>query len=142
MDSYIVDASVLIQHLVNDTYTVNADALVGELGKSVEICVPDFCVLECTNVLWKRVRFDGMPQSDAELLANDLAGLPLIVAPSGEVLKRSLQIGLAHQLAVYDSVYIALAERLGHPLITVDTRQGAAARSLGITLKPVTDFSP
>ena len=53
---------------------------------------------------------------------------------------RALEIGLKHELAVYDSVYIALAEQLGHPLITDDSRQATAASAEGITLKAITDF--
>lgn len=59
-----------------------------------------------------------------------------------KVLPRALEIGLKHQLAVYDSVYIALAEQLGYSLITDDGKQAAAATAEGITLKPITDFTP
>jgi predicted nucleic acid-binding protein len=56
------------------------------------------------------------------------------------LLTRGLQIGLAHQLALYDSVYLALAEKLRYPLITVDERQAKAAAALGLILKSITDF--
>jgi predicted nucleic acid-binding protein len=56
------------------------------------------------------------------------------------LLTRWLQIGLAHQLALYDSVYLALAEKLRYPLITVDERQAKAAAALGLILKSITDF--
>jgi predicted nucleic acid-binding protein len=46
-----------------------------------------------------------------------------------------------HNLAIYDSVYIALAERLGFPLITADAKQAAAAAGVGATLKPTADFA-
>ena len=59
-----------------------------------------------------------------------------------DLLVRGIQIGLKYQLAVYDSIYIALAEKLSLPLITVDVRQEAAAKDSGITLKPITDFTP
>ncbi len=58
----------------------------------------------------------------------------------GDLLVRALQIGLEHKLAIYDSVYIALAEKHNLPLITADARQAAAAQQVGVTLKPVTDF--
>ena len=37
-------------------------------------------------------------------------------------------------------VYIALAEKYGYPLITADARQETAARTVGITIKPIMDF--
>jgi predicted nucleic acid-binding protein len=122
-------------------FTENAKVLFKLLAQSDQLYTPEFCILECANVLWKQVRFHNMPQAAAESLLDDLIALPLIVLPAAGLLKRGLQIGLAHQLAVYDAVYIALAERLGYPLITTDARQSAAAQALGVTLKPVTDFT-
>ena len=119
---YLVDTSIVIQHLLSDVHTVYAEALFEGLGDTVMIHVPEFCFIECTNVLWKRVRFHGLPQSVAEGLLNNLLALPITVVPTAGVLKRSLQIGLRHQLAVYDSMYIALAETLALPLITDDQR--------------------
>ncbi len=140
MRDYIVDASVVIQYLITDTYTSNARTLFNTLTKNDKIHVPEFCLLECTNVLWKQVRFSGMSASDADALVTDLNMLPLNIIPVQFILNRALEIGLQHQLAVYDSAYIALAERLSYPFITVDNRQQQAARAVGITLKLVTDF--
>ena len=144
MSDYIVDASVVIQHLIADTHTAHVDALFDTVGKTVTLYVPEFCLLECTNVLWKQVRFQGMSPSQAEQLVTDLMALALRVriVPVTGLLKPGLQIGLAHQLAVYDSVYIALAAKMNHPLITDDVRQANAAAAEGVTVKPLTDFNP
>ena len=48
--------------------------------------------------------------------------------------------GLRYELAIYDSIYIAMAERLNCELITIDRRQANAARSMGVKLKPIGDF--
>lgn len=142
MSEYIVDASVVVQELIDDTFTEYARTLFAHLTATDILHVPEHCVIECANVLWKQVRFHGLAQSDAESLIGDLVGLPLNILPVTGLLKRALEIGLAHQLAVYDSVYIALAERLRFPLVTVDARQEAAAKRIGVTIKPITDFSP
>lgn len=85
--------------------------------------------------------FYGVSPADAYFLLSELLVLSINFIPVLDVLRRALEIGLAHQLAVYDSIYLALAEQLQVSLITVDTRQEAAARALGMTIKPVTDFS-
>jgi predicted nucleic acid-binding protein len=41
---------------------------------------------------------------------------------------------------VYDSLYIALAQRIQAPMITLDTRQMQVAQIEGITLKSILDF--
>jgi predicted nucleic acid-binding protein len=66
MSDYVVDASVVIQRLIRETHTDNAIALFSQLTKTDNLIVPEFCLLECSNVLWKHVRFQGMPQSQAE----------------------------------------------------------------------------
>jgi predicted nucleic acid-binding protein len=141
MSDYIVDASVVIQVLITDTYTNQPRVLLGQLTQADQVNVPEFCLLECANVLWKQVRFQGMPGQEADTLLGELVRLPLTIQPVSGLLERCLQIGLLHQPAIYDSGYIAMAERLRFPLITTDTKQEAAARAVGITLKPITDFS-
>ena len=140
MPNYIVDTSVLADFLVTGTYTPNVETLILSLDRTTNLLVPEFSLVECTNVLWKRVRFQNLPQEEAETLIADLRLLPLIFMSINTVLTRSLQIGVEHQLAIYDSVYIALAEKYGYPLITADTKQEKAARSVGVTIKPITDF--
>jgi predicted nucleic acid-binding protein len=142
MNRYIVDASVTIQFFIVEPHTEHARALFQGLTEEDEVIVPEFCLLECTNILWKKVRFQGMSEATANALVDDLIALPVTVVGSGDYLKRGLAIGLKHQLALYDSIYIALAEGLGYPLVTDDTKQAAAAQAEGITLKPLTDFKP
>jgi predicted nucleic acid-binding protein len=107
-----------------------------------ELVVPEFCLLECVNVLWKHVRFQGVSEVEAETLVAELEALNVIIAPISGLLSRALAIGLKHKLALYDSIYIALAEQLNYPLVTDDAKQATAARAEGITLKPLTDFDP
>ena len=140
MNDYIVDTSVVVQVLIKDTYTSYADALFDGLDENDVIHVPEFCLLECTNVLWKQVRFHDMSPIDADQLVRQLRSLPLATVPMESLLERALEIGLQHNLAVYDSAYIALAERLNYPLVTVDNRQETAARAVGLALKPITEF--
>ncbi len=140
MADYIVDASIIAAHLLRDSFTPYVDRLFDQLGNGIELITPAICLIECANVLWKRVRFESMPQSEAEILLRDLQELPLTMAAIEDFLPRALQIGLAHQLAVYDSLYIALAEHNRFPLITADAKQGAAASAAGVTIKPITDF--
>ncbi len=141
MSRYVVDASVVIQRLVQEPQTEYARALFHRLLTGDDLIVPEFCILECTNVLWKRVRFQGLVLSQAEALIADLISLPLQIWTVNHLMKRALRIGVSNQLAVYDSTYIALAEALNCPLITVDEKQASVAHAEGIPLKPLQDFS-
>lgn len=140
MTTYVVDASIVIERLIRESYTSNVQALFMHLKRTDTLLIPEFCLLECTSVLWKHVRFQGMPFPTAEILLRDLRSLPLKRIPAKAALNDALRIGLTHQLAVYDSTYIALAKRLGYPLITIDAPQSRAAKAEGVILKPITDF--
>ena len=141
MTRYVVDASVIIQALVAQSHTAEATALVASIPQTNQIHIPEFCLLECANVLWKQVRFQKIPKVDAAQLLLDLLDLPLVSVPVLNLLPTALEIGLAHQLAVYDSLYIALALSLNCPLVTVDDRQLQAAIAQGSAIDPTTDFS-
>lgn len=142
MNDYVVDASIVIQHLITDRYTPNVDALFEQLNQDVRLHAPEFCVVECTNILWKNVRRSTLPQDRALDLATDVANLQITFANINELLQSALEIGLRQGLAVYDSVYIALARALNCPLITDDENQAKAASSEGVRVKPITDFVP
>lgn len=142
MAEYIIDATVVMHHMTADAYTTNARALFSQITPSDRLIVPEFCLLECTNVIWKQVRFYAMLQADGETLISDLRALPVKLTPVKRLLDDAFKIGLRRQLAVYDSVSIALARQLNYPLITVDQPQLRAATAEGVILKPLTDFKP
>ena len=142
MTSYVVDTSIVVQRFIVDRDTPQVRILFSQLKAGVNLVVPEFCLLECANVFWKQVRFQGMPLSEAEYLISDLLAIPFQIELPYDLLRRALQIGTTYQLAVYDSVFIALAQQLDIPLISVDERQVRAAIAQNVTIKLISDFSP
>lgn len=138
---YIVDASVVVERLIRNTYTPNAQALFQRALHRDKFFIPEFGFIECVNVLWKSVRFQNMPLTQAQTLIRDLKQLPLQFTEVDDILEPALNIGIKYQLAVYDSIYIALAQKLNKPLITLDQKQSNAAQSEGVTLLPLTQFT-
>jgi predicted nucleic acid-binding protein len=142
MAEYVIDTTAVMNYLIADSYTLNAEALFDRVTDADRLITQEFCLLEYTNVLWKQVRFHGMTYAQAQGLLRDLWAPPLHRAPMKRLLKASLDVALAHGLAVYDSAYLALSSRFGYPLITLDRQQQRAAVAEGISLKPLTDFQP
>jgi predicted nucleic acid-binding protein len=140
MNSYVIDASIVIQRFIQDIHSNQVKILFNGLKQSDELVVPEFCLLECSNIFWKHARFNGMPLSIIEFNIDDLIQLPLTIYSVTDLLKHGVQIGLRHQLATYDSIYIALAKKLKYPLITDDNKQSIAALAEGVIVKPITDF--
>ena len=143
MAIYAVDASVVIQYAINQTYTAAVRALIAHMYQGNEqLLIPEFCLLESANVLWKEVRFQGLPPNQAEAMIHELLALAFQVLPTRHLLPQALQIGLSCKLAIYDSLYIALALEQNCQLITVDLRQQEGAIASGVSLKSITDFMP
>lgn len=140
----IIDTSALVQAVVDDADTVHAKEFLHEafIERRYEVIVPDFCLLECANVLWQRVRRHGEPPEKVAKLLQDLLDFEFSIYASIDFATEALRLGIQHQLAVYDSIYLAMCLQLNTPLITVDQRQANAATTLGIPLKPLTDFIP
>jgi predicted nucleic acid-binding protein len=67
--------------------------------------------------------------------------LPLKRAAIRYVLNTALAIGLKHKLAIYDSLYIALAQRTESVFVTIDAKQEKAATIEEAILKPISDFT-
>ncbi len=78
-DHFVIDPSVLIQAYVHEPNTDNVLALLNGLKEpaSVSLHAPEFCLMECTNILWRHARFHGMPAATATKAINDLINLPL-----------------------------------------------------------------
>lgn len=143
-DHFVIDPSVLIQGYVKELNTDNVLTLLDGLKKPgvLTLHTPEFCVVECTNILWRHVRFQEMPADTARKAVKDIADLPFTIHMAASYLPDALTIGLANELAIYDSIYIALAKALGFPLMTADTKQERAAIATGVKIKPVADFKP
>ncbi|BAS56151.1 PilT domain-containing protein [Leptolyngbya boryana NIES-2135] len=141
MSAYVVDASVVIQYAITQEYTPEVRVLIARMYQVDRLYLPEFCLLECTNVIWKAVRFNNLAPSIASQIITELQRLPLQIEPVISLLPNALQIGLTYQLAIYDSLYIALAEQLDLPLISLDERQVRAAAAKGLIIQPLADFS-
>lgn len=139
---FVIDASVLIQAYVKEEQSDNVLAFLSGLetpGK-LTLHVPEFCLLECTNVIWKHVRLHGMPVQQAKRAIQHLSQLPLTIQPAVEYLEAALMLGIQNGLAIYDALYLALAADLNIPLLTADVRQGEVAQANGILIKSPADL--
>jgi predicted nucleic acid-binding protein len=140
MTVFIVDASVIAEYIIAGPYTSNARALFQGALHGDQFSAPELYLAECVNVIWKEVRFRGMPSNQAIQALHDVKALPIKRAPIKAVLDSALAVGLKYDLAIYDSLYIALAQKTNHVFVTIDGKQQRAAEAERITVNPITDF--
>jgi predicted nucleic acid-binding protein len=120
----VVDASALVAALTD----------AGPLGSWVtetiadhSLVAPDLAPTEAANVL-RRLELAGqLSTAEASLAHADLLTLPLELWPYAALGPRAWQ--LRGSLTAYDATYVALAELLESPLVTLDVALSRAAPS-------------
>ena len=130
----VVDASVGIKIFLVESLSEEAHALFAHLTDDppARLYVPELFFIECANILWKYVRRFGYPAAEAEQDIGDLVRLPLRRVPMAALAEAALTVAVQYGSTAYDSAYVALAQRLGLPLITAD--EALARRFAGTEL--------
>jgi predicted nucleic acid-binding protein len=137
----VLDTNVCIKQFIEDPLTPKVNQLFDLLSNSEnEFHVPDFFYIECTNVLWKYVKADLHSSEAAISNLEDLKSLPLRVAATKDLMVGAAQISFAYNTAAYDSCYVALAERINAPLLTLDKRLINSLRDSPFNVQLFTDF--
>lgn len=118
---YVVDASVLVKWFLHEQEGDRDRALaLRDLhisGRST-IIIPQFAFLEVLNA----VRFSPKAkEEDGETALEALQDLHLETKSAEfDLMRKANAIAWAYKIAIYDALYVALAEQVGYPLITAD----------------------
>lgn len=115
----VVDASVACKWFLPENGTEKAQSL---LGGDFNLMAPDLLWTEVANVFWKIHRRKAMSGFDAETLLIDLQQHAVTIHPSASLVLPAFRIAVQHDRTIYDSLYVALAEREGATLVTDDRR--------------------
>lgn len=116
---YVVDASVLVKWFMEED---DRDLALGlrdlhTSGRST-LFVSELTFLEILNAI--KYGPKANEEDGAEAL-HVLENLHLQVKPNDfELLRKANAIAWAYKITIYDALYVALAERVGYPLITAD----------------------
>lgn len=113
----VIDSSVVVKWFVKEQ-----DAAASLDLRFHPLAAPDLLLVECANVFWKKVRRDEYAADDAAMAIRALERAHISLSPAYGLAVRAFEIGRTLDHGVYDCFYLALAERLGLPLITADTK--------------------
>jgi predicted nucleic acid-binding protein len=122
----VIDASVVVTLLADAEHAPWAEAQLSTAGANRPLWVPHLIDAEVGQALRRRVAAGRMGEDRADAALLDLARLPLRRIDHVGLLHRAWE--LRHNLSFYDSLYVALAEILDTPLVTLDRR---LARAVG-----------
>lgn len=117
----VVDASV-VAPLVADA---------GQDGRNIRhrvrdeiMAAPDLLRVEVLSVVRRQLQSGSVDDRQAGAAIDDLIDLPVEVYPTAPLLRRAWE--LHENVTAYDACYVILAEALGCPLLTADSRLARA----------------
>ena len=122
---WVIDASVAAKWLAPEPDTAQAEALLAD-----DLMAPDLLYAEVGNILWKKQLRGEMDAATAQIGARWLLQVPLQVHDSANLLAGALALALQLQHPAYDCFYLALAQRVGAPLVTADRRLHARCQAV------------
>lgn len=115
----MVDASVGLKWYLNETHAAVARLLLN--GKE-ELSVPHLFFTEIGNALWKRWRRREISTEGMVATVEAIEAVRLTVWADRELLWDAVAIALRRGCSVYDSLYLALADKIDGRLVTADRR--------------------
>jgi predicted nucleic acid-binding protein len=114
----VIDASVAAKWFFEEEHSAEARAL---LVSDVRHIAPDFILTEFASTALKRVRRGDISADDARRACLRLPTM-LFLRETPPLVAAALELALAFERSVYDSLYIALASLLETQLVTADRR--------------------
>jgi len=139
---YVIDASVIIKLVVPEDGS-DAMHMLAALHRAgtIRLLAPDFALTECANVLGRYARRTGTPPEDMQEAFQILCQLEIEEVAHRELVEDSLTLSMRHDRAVYDVLYLALAQKEGISLITADERFVNALKPHGFALILLSDWN-
>jgi predicted nucleic acid-binding protein len=113
----VLDSSAIVALLVDGG--VNGDWVAATIGGQ-RLAAPSLAVFETANILRRQQLSGRLERVEATLGHADLLSLPLELWPYAPLAERAW--ALRETLTSYDASYVALAELLDAPLVTLDDR--------------------
>jgi predicted nucleic acid-binding protein len=121
----VVDASVVFSALVRGEHADWAEQHLSAAGGGRSLWAPHLIDVEVGHALRRTVAARRLREDRAAAALGKLSELPLRRIVHVGLLDRAWQ--LRYNLTFYDGIYVALAEMLDVPLITLDRRLARAA---------------
>jgi predicted nucleic acid-binding protein len=114
----VIDASVAAKWVVEEDHSAQATLLLALDARHA----PDHWLAEAANVLWSKVFHGDLTAADAEDRIGVLMRAPVVGVSIAGLMPRAFAISVACMVTIYDSLYVALAEKRDIPLVTADRR--------------------
>jgi predicted nucleic acid-binding protein len=121
MSDIVVDSSVAAKWILPELDSAEARRLISKGSMTGErLFVLDLALTEVANAIWKRHHQRIIAVKEARELLGRLLRMPVYVQPSTRLLDSALEIAAKCDRAIYDALFVALAQDLKFPGVTAD----------------------
>ena len=128
---YVLDSSVALKWVLQEVDSGKAIRLRNEYSNGIhELLAADVFPPEIGNGLASAERQKRILAGESAIFLNDVLSAAPATHPSTSLLIRAMEIAISTKQAVYDCLYVALAEAEGCELVTADDK---LARSLRLS---------
>jgi predicted nucleic acid-binding protein len=123
MQILVVDSSVVIKWFVPEVQSAEARRILdGYLTGALRLIAPDLLDAEVGNIVWKKHLAQGMAIADAEETLELFQSLAIERISNAALLRDAWSIAVRHHRTVYDSLYVALAQRERCSFVSADDK--------------------
>lgn len=128
----VLDASVLVELVIEGRHRVGADALLSRYAASPTLTLVSAAhgLIEAISALRRLVLRRDLYAADGAAAVGWLCTLDLVLDATAPRARRIWE--LRESMSAYDAGYAATAEAFGVPLVTADRRLQRACHSIGI----------
>ena len=127
----VVDASVLVEALVDSGQEGRwAESVIAQGG----LASPELALVESANILRRLAQSGNLSRVEAAIAFRSMLRLDVNLFPFMPFAERIWE--LRENLTSYDAWYVALAEGLECPLVTLDRKLGRAAGPSCVIITP------
>lgn len=120
---YVLDSAVALKWVLPEADSAKAIRLRDEYSNGIhQLLAPDIFPSEIANGLASAVRQKRIGSGESAVFLNDILRVAPALYPSAPLLLRAMEIAISTKHAVYDCIYVALAEAEGCELVTADDK--------------------
>jgi predicted nucleic acid-binding protein len=121
MSDLVVDSSVVAKWVLPEADSTHALRLTTEVpAAGGRLLVLDLIFPEVGNAIWKNQRQHLITLAEARKALAVLNSIPFRVERAARLLDRAFEIAVKYDRAVYDALFVALAQDLGVKGVTAD----------------------
>lgn len=126
----VLDSSVALKWALPEADSGKAIRLRDEYSNGIhELLAPDIFPSEIANGLASAERQQRIRPGESAIFLNDVLSAAPALHHSSPLLIRAMEIAISTKQAVYDALYVAMAEAQGCELVTADDKLARSLRT-------------